>query len=75
MVQPAPRMKKAPAANLLMRSRSGSAPAGATMAMLHQQGQRRSQVPAGLSTRASSRYGLKLVGALSTHDFDDDQRL
>mmetsp|Transcript_6878 Transcript_6878/g.13607 ORF Transcript_6878/g.13607 Transcript_6878/m.13607 type:complete len:206 (-) Transcript_6878:89-706(-) len=62
IVHPAPRITKAPIPNLVIIHRSGKAPMGATIAMLQQHGQRSNHVPIGLSSRASSAYGLSGTG-------------
>ena len=67
MVQPAPRMTRAPSANLESIRTSGKCPAGATSAILQQHGHKSSHVPMGLSARARSRYGWYCLGMASTH--------
>uniref|UniRef100_A0A0B6ZUL5 Uncharacterized protein n=1 Tax=Arion vulgaris TaxID=1028688 RepID=A0A0B6ZUL5_9EUPU len=57
IIQPAPRMKNAPAPNKVKILKSGRHPGSAAKAILHVQGQYRSQLPIGLSNLISRRYG------------------
>lgn len=68
MVQPAPRMMKAPATKSAevprtLAAEAGGRASGAASSVLNRHGRNRYSVPAGLSRRDSSAYGISGAGS------------